>query len=188
MLFQRVIYSIRGFLAHYSSFKLFKNLEKINSIFDLDPANMQAEGIKILVLDFDGVLASHGEFEPSLEAQDWLKQAVKFYKLGQIFILTNNPKIEREDFFKANFPEIEFIYAPRKKPYPDGLLAIQSKTKALPYEIALVDDRLLTGMLACQIFGAKGFWVIQPYANFAKRPVIEAGFAFLRMIEKLILI
>jgi predicted HAD superfamily phosphohydrolase YqeG len=188
MIFQRVIYALQGFFRYYSNFKHMKMLRKINTLVEIDPASLSALGIKVLVLDFDGVLASHGESVPENVVQEWLKHAVKVYGLGQIFLLTNNPKPEREIFFKNYFPAIECISSPRKKPYPDGLLKIQEKTNVLPQEMALVDDRLLTGMLACQIAGVQGFWITQPYVNFAKRPWAELGFALLRKIEKLLLI
>jgi hypothetical protein len=176
-----------GFFKFFFALRKIKRTQKIGSVLEVNPEKLKQQGIKVLVLDFDGVLASHGEFRPKPEVQAWLKQAVKSFGLGEIFILTNNPRAEREAFFKTNFPEVEFIYGRRKKPYPDGLLKIQAKSGIAVGDIVLVDDRLLTGMLACEIAGVKGIFIRRPYRDFTKRPLTELGFFFLRWIEQFLL-
>ena len=40
----------------------------------VDPEELAARGITVLVLDFDGVLAPHGDDAPLLEIVAWLKR------------------------------------------------------------------------------------------------------------------
>ena len=104
-----------------------------------------------------------------------------------IVILSNKPHKQRIAYFKQRFPEIEFIQAPKKKPYPHGLEMIAQK-KQMPIEkILLVDDRLLTGMLACCIAGAQGILIKRPYKRIWRRPIRELCFIFLRTIERFII-
>jgi predicted HAD superfamily phosphohydrolase YqeG len=181
---RRILYAILGFFEHYQALK---RVRRIQSIDDLTPEFFYSSNIKVLVLDFDGVLSAHGEPEPNSFARSWLSKQLEESKLEKIFILTNNPQVERERFFEAHFPQILFVSSGRKKPYPDGLLSVIEKNQVLPQEVALIDDRLLTGMLAAQKAGVKGFWVTHPFMNFRKCPIKEMGFFLLRWLEKILI-
>lgn len=152
------------------------------TVLDIDSKQLQQKGIQALILDFDGVLAAHGEPEPRSDVLRWLDQAEKTFK-HQIFILSNKPNQVREDFFKQHYPDIQFIKDVRKKPYPDGLLHIQKSAQVDFEAMVLVDDRLLTGVLAALSVNAKAIWIRKPYANFKKRFRSECFFAFLRWLE-----
>jgi predicted HAD superfamily phosphohydrolase YqeG len=181
---RRILYAILGFFQEYQSLK---KVMRIASIEEVTPEFLCALKIKVLVLDFDGVLSAHGEPVPNSSAQSWLKRQFEESKLEKIFILTNNPQVERERFFEANFSQILFVSGGRKKPYPDGLLSIIERTGVSPQEVVLIDDRLLTGVLAAQKAGVQGLWVTHPFMNFRKCPIKEMGFFLLRWVEKVLI-
>ena len=138
----------------------------------------------VLVFDFDGVLAFHGEDVPAPDMAEWLQQLLQAQAEPRFFILTNKPSRQRQNYFTRNFPEIHLVSGVRKKPYPDGLLKVAEIAAVHPSEIVLVDDRLLTGALAASIAGTKVSYVTGPLVHFRKRPVQETFFMLLRWIER----
>jgi HAD superfamily phosphatase (TIGR01668 family) len=157
------------------------------SVRDIKLDVLNAAGIKALILDYDGVLAAHGEPTPRPEIITWLQDLIRAYTPNKIYILSNKPTTSRQVYFKQNFPQIEFVIGKRKKPYPDGLQQIIAETGFLPAQLLLVDDRLLTGILATIIAGTKGYWVTKPYVNVRSRPFAEIGIIILRLIERVAL-
>lgn len=178
----RIFYSISQGWRHRQQLKRYMQdpALQVTQVQDIYITDLQARGVKALVLDFDGVLAAHGEMTLSPEIVTFLKSLREF----PTYILSNKPTIERQEYFQLNFPAIKFIIANRKKPYPDGLQHILRLTNLEPRQILLVDDRLGTGILATIIAGTQGLYVSQPYVNFKSRPVVESFFAFLRWLEK----
>lgn len=102
------------------------------SILALNPTTLHANGIKIMVLDFDGVLAAHGGKKINPDISQWLSDCIQVFGTGNVFILTNRPSTERADYFAKNFSGVEFIFPTRKKPYPDSILSILQKTQVDP--------------------------------------------------------
>ena len=115
---------------------------------DVDLNKLQAEGLRALVFDFDGVLAPHAGAVPSIETQAVLTEALQLFGAGHIYILSNKPSVERLEYFKQYYPGIVFIGGVRKKPYPDGLEKVSALGGYASGQIALLDDRLMTGGLA----------------------------------------
>jgi hypothetical protein len=148
------------------------------------PAELKKQGIKVLVLDFDGVLAADGELLPNAEIQPWLQECIQHFGATQIFILSNRPLPTRIAYFNTHYQGIRWIKEVRKKPYPDGLQQIITLTKQLPQTIMLLDDRLLTGALAACLTQVKVTLVTHPYANWWKRPLRETFFTLLRFSER----
>ena len=149
--------------------------------------DLQARGCQVLVLDFDGVMASHGMVEPLHVVLLWLQHAIKIYGADHIYILSNKPQPLREDFFYRLDPKIHFISGVRKKPYPDGLEKIIHRAKVKPLHVVLIDDRLLTGVLAAQLVGCQAVWIREPYRHFMNRFWAESFFTVLRWTECLII-
>ncbi|MBK2125143.1 YqeG family HAD IIIA-type phosphatase [Fangia hongkongensis] len=173
------------------SFKAKKKLKairqkkhRLTSVTSLSPLLLQKANVQYLALDFDGVLAAHGQPLPSESIKNWLSTFCERFPQEHIFILSNKPTLERKSYFEKYFPKIRFIDNVRKKPYPDGLQQIQTLAKCKSYEIALVDDRLLTGCLACILAGAYPILITKPFSNFKRRPFQESFFGLLRWIEK----
>lgn len=160
--------------------------QQIKSLEDLKGSELKANGIKAVVLDFDGVLAAYGETRPKKKLEAWLEGCMSLFGADHVFILTNKPEKLRRDYCLSRFPGIVFVQS-RKKPYPDGLNAILEKEKISPKELVMVDDRLLTGILAAVLVGAKPILVTKPFKDFTKRPLPELGFSLLRTLERWII-
>ncbi len=144
---------------------------------------MNAMGITVLVLDFDGVLSPYAAVAPLPHVQKWLHQLLKNWS-GQIFILSNKPFAEREAFMKKEFPSIHFVSGVAKKPFPEGLKKIMALSKALPQAVLMVDDRLLTGILAACIAGTKGLLITHPLRQIrGGKTLHELFFSTLRWID-----
>lgn len=181
----RLAYSIRMGWQHRKQLQqICRNAPKIQ-LFKLAPEKLQQQGIEILVLDFDGVLAAHGEIFPTLECQAWLQRCVEVFGAAQIFILSNKPLPSRIEYFAKNFDGVRCIAGVRKKPYPDGLQHIVELSGRAPQHILLADDRLLTGILAGCIAQVQVSYITQPYVKLRRRPVQESFFTFLRVSERL---
>ena len=159
-------------------------LHHIVTLPDLQPEHLQALGADFLVLDFDGVMASHDESLPAPAVETWLNNFLKHWPENRVAILTNKPYAIRKEFFKIHFPNICFIQGVAKKPYPEGLIQLAVLWHISPERMVLVDDRWLTGGLAALLAGAQFLYIEKPYTNFIKRPFKEGFFMFLRWIER----
>lgn len=182
----RFFYAIREAWRFKKQLKNFMQMPylQLANIKDISISMLDAHGVTVLALDYDGVLAAHGEPEPRPEIIAWLRQFSTVFTPNKIYILSNKPTIERQAFFRQYFPAINFICATRKKPYPDGLLQIATMADVLPQNVLLVDDRLCTGILATLIGGTQGLWITEPYVNIMSKPVAESWFKFLRWFEQ----
>ena len=161
----------------------------VDKIVSLDLNKLKQENIAALILDFDGVLSSEGEISPVPKVIEWLDKAIPLFS-KKIFILSNNPLLERKQFFDKYFNnQIEFIVA-RPKPDPEGIMTIFNNLQLLEHikksQILLVDDRLATGILAAKIFGIASCLVKRPYVNLKRRLFEELFFMFIRKIERLL--
>ncbi len=150
----------------------------------IQPEELVARGITVLVLDFDGVLAPHGAQAPTAEVVAWLRRCAVILGEEKIFILSNRPDPQRADYFRRMFPSFHFIAGVRKKPYPDGLLRVMELSGATPEEVVLLDDRLLTGVLATCLAGTGVIYITDPYVSLAKQPIAECFFMLLRYVER----
>lgn len=175
----RLFYSLHHAIRCRSGLRA---ISQTPTVCDINIKNLQNQGIKILALDFDGVLAAHGETFPHPDAQRWLIQSINFFGKQNIFILSNNPFKERQAYFEEL--GISFISSTKKKPYPDGLYEIAQRAQVNLKEIVLVDDRLLTGILATCLAQTQGILITQPYQNLKKRPFKECFFSALRWFEQ----
>lgn len=153
---------------------------------DVDLAAISQTGVKALVFDFDGVLAPHGSIRPLAQGQQALTEAQEIFGAGHVYILSNKPTPERRSWFAENFPQVVFIDGVRKKPYPDGLLKIAALGNYQNQQIALLDDRLLTGGVACLDSGVQFIYISKPYVDYSAHPFKESFFTALRTFESLL--
>lgn len=161
--------------------------KRLDSVCDINKSFISKLNIKTLILDFDGVLNSHGENNLGPKEFSWLDAFVKDNKDIKIFILSNKPSNIRKYYFRKHFPNIIFVAGKRKKPYPDGLEQVTSLSGESNSNTIIIDDRLATGILAAEIFGCKASLITKPLTKFSKRPLIESFFCSLRFLEKLII-
>lgn len=159
--------------------------KRINSVTQLNSEQLELMGIRAVIFDFDGVLATHGAIKISPMVAYWLRDFIKNYT-GQIFLLSNNLFKKRIDYLSTNWPELKIVTPKKKKPDPDGILEISRITGLLPQKILMIDDRLGTGLLAARLAGINGLLVNPALVNYTTQPGVEMFFASLRVLERLI--
>jgi predicted HAD superfamily phosphohydrolase YqeG len=174
-----------GFCMRHELGHLLHATPQDRSIANLDPNQLHSQGIRVLALDFDGVLSPHGFAAPIPTAEQWLKSCSTVFGEDCIFILSNKPTLERKEWFESHFPAIRFISGVRKKPFPDGLKKIEELSQAPLPSILMVDDRLLTGCLAALAAGATPCYIRRPFVSFRHNSVPEAFFTLMRVVERL---
>lgn len=185
---RRIIFALKMGWRYRDRLREFEknNTLQVKRLEDLNLSLLKSQGIKVLALDMDGVLVPYGQTELESGLTTWLKDCMERWKY-HIYIYSNKPNAARKKYFLEHFPSIGFITQVRHKPYPDGIYQIMDKTKVAAFEILVVDDRLLTGVLAALIAGAKAKWVTKPRISLLKRPGMELYFIFLRALERLAL-
>ncbi len=184
----RLYYSLGMAWQHRARLRVYRRQRALQckTVLDLDLSAVKAQGIRALALDFDGVLASYGEREISPTIGSWLNNSIEVFGQGKVFILTNKPTEARESYFSEHFKGVILVRAARKKPYPEGIFQILQRVKIEARELLVVDDRLLTGILAAIIAETTACYITKPWINLRKRPVPELFFMSLRIIERLI--
>jgi HAD superfamily phosphatase (TIGR01668 family) len=186
-MWQRSRYTLKQAALHRKTLQAIfhSTLWQAPRVVDIDLEKLKDQGIKVMVLDFDGVLSPHGFLQPLPEVESWLDQCVASFGVRNVYLLSNKPLVSREMYFKKHYPGVNWISGVRKKPYPDGMNKIIELSKVSPQEIALVDDRLLTGILATVIAGTRCVYISHAYRQFSKHPIRESFFYLLRLFEKI---
>lgn len=151
-------------------------------LLDLDLKSLYQQGVRVLVLDFDGVLSGHDGPEPLSELRPWLAEACAVFN-GHLFVLSNTPSQVRANFFKQHYPQIGFLKPTRAKPYPDGLLSVTTQTQIPPEAVLMIDDRMFTGILSALLAKTRALLITQPYIDWRSHPFKEMFFSSLRHIE-----
>lgn len=158
--------------------------QRVGSLSELTSEKLDADNIAILVLDFDGVLAWHDSPTPLPEAEVWLKHLCQTIGEQRIALFTNKPKPERIAYFQKHFPMMFIVHGVRKKPYPDGILQVAEYKGVAVHRVALLDDRLLTGMLSVCLAYSQGYYFTRPFHCYWKHPIKESFFGLLRQLER----
>jgi predicted HAD superfamily phosphohydrolase YqeG len=173
---QRILFSLTKMCVHRRALREALH-HSSPTILQLTPTHLKPL-CNVLVLDFDGVLASHGKPKPLPSVEDWLAEAVTTFG-DKIYVLSNKPNAIRHGYFAEHFPTIQFVSGFAKKPYPDGLNHIIKTSKAKPQEVLLIDDRLLAGT-QCML-------ITQAFQDLSAHPIVESFFGLLRAGEKLLI-
>lgn len=186
---RRFIFALKKSFIYRKELKKFMDdsLLQLESLEAISAKDLDAAHVAVLVLDFDGVLASHGEVQPCEKALKWLKKLSLEIGEQRIVILTNKPFAARISYMQQTFPSILLVSGIRKKPYPDGLYSIALQKGVPIYRLLLIDDRLLTGILATQIANCQARYFVNPEQSFKRKPIPELCFASLRIIDKFLL-
>lgn len=181
----RSIYTLRQAWTYRRALRSAMKESRLNkkNITKWRAEDFRAMKLKVLIFDFDGVLAAHGEPGIRLEVIQWLKKLILDWPEGKLYLWTNKPFLKRFDLLDQSFPEIKILKGYQKKPYPDALLSVIQDEGVLSEEVALIDDRLLTGILATAQTRSIGLYVTKPYSCYWRRPVAECFFGALRIIE-----
>ena len=175
-----------GFRHRHELARVMRNVSVDSSVLGIDPLMFKSQGITTLALDFDGVLAPHGFDAPLSEVREWLCRCVTTFGEQGIFILSNKPTAERQQWFAENFPCIRFISGVRKKPLPDGLAKIGELAGVPLSSILMVDDRLFTGCLGAINAGACVCYIRRPFISLSHKFLAELFFILMRKGERLV--
>jgi predicted HAD superfamily phosphohydrolase YqeG len=185
-MWKRTLYALQmGWRYRHRLVEIHRNAPRRQNTLHLKPAQWLVDGVEVVVLDFDGVLAPHGETRASLEA--WIDECLRCFPPDRVFILSNKPMPHRVAYFAQRYPGVRCIAGLAKKPYPAGLERILDITGVKPQALLIVDDRLLTGILAGCIVNVQVAYISAPLSNFSRRPVQESFFLLLRKGERLLL-
>lgn len=184
----RYWYALQNGWKHKSELKNFviQPKLKLNTLPELTVGFLESAEVAVLVLDFDGVLAPHDADQPTPEAESWLQKMSLTLGEQRIAILSNKPKPKRLAYFKKHFPNIQFIYGVAKKPYPDGLWDIANSRGIAFNRLLLVDDRLLTGMLASCLAPCQALYFVNPVKSYRAHFFKELFFSMLRSLERVL--
>lgn len=174
-----------GFRKRHELSRLQRKTPRMHCIETIDPQLLHAEGIQVLALDFDGVLAPHGLAAPIPAAEEWLRCCTAVFGEDRLFILSNKPTIARKEWFDRYFPGIRFVSGVRKKPFPDGLNTIGELARVPLSDVLMVDDRLLTGCLAAVCAGARPCYIRRPFVSLGRNFFPELFFMSIRGAERL---
>jgi len=187
-LFTRSIYALQQFIKHKNKLKIYLNTTELSSrhITKIMPDILEKFTINVLVLDYDGVLAPHGKNAINDEILKWIKEVCAHSNIQAVYVLSNKPSHDRQGYLKEVLPSVKFIWPTRKKPYPDGLNVISQQENVAPTNMMIVDDRLMTGILAGVIFGCRAMYVEHPLIDW-RNWISEAWFCTLRCFERLCL-
>ncbi len=186
---------MRWFFAIKNAIALRKKLKQflinpafqIHDLSEITLSKLDEANVAILVLDFDGVLAPHNARQPTPEAEMWLHKLSQTIGEHRIALFSNKPKPERIQYFAQKFPSIFFLQGVKKKPYPDGLALIAQYRGVPAHRLMLVDDRLLTGMLATCLAFTQGWYFRPPKTSYWTNPIIESFFSLLRVFERILI-
>ena len=186
---KRSLYTLQKMFSYRKGLRdFYKNpSNSFAEVVDIDISALKNSGLRSIALDFDGVLAFHGAKEPLAKVNTWLQQLVATFGAENIYILSNKPTLERLNFFSKNYPGISFISGVRKKPYPDGLQKILKQADSMPEQLTLIDDRLLTGVLAALIANVRPIYISKAYTNYRNDFFAELFFVSLRKAERWLL-
>jgi len=184
-LLKRIHFSLRMLHRYrHALAKIYHSSPRHLRLDQISIATLKQKGVAVLVLDFDGVLAAHGEPEPAEDLEPWLQACINSFGPKQVFVLSNKPLESRIAYFKRHYPGVRCIVDVKKKPYPDGLQKIIALSGQPAEAVMLVDDRLLTGALAACIAQVSVTYITHPIVLLSKRPVSELFFMTLRFWER----
>lgn len=153
---------------------------KLNSVQDIDPAELRKNGIRGILFDIDNTLEEYNTKKPGEKCVALIK---KLSQAGfRIGILSNAKKKRAEQFVdgfpKNDFPEI-VVVSDAGKPLRSGFRKLLSKMGVEAKESVMVGDQLYTDILGGNCSGLRTI-LVKPI-NLSAEPRFVR---FKRLIEK----
>ena len=143
---------------------------------DLTPEFLTAQGIRLLMLDFDNTIVPYTTNVPTAEMKVWLEQMVA----SNIAVcVVSNSKRDRVPRFCEEYGLACITHA--KKPFSKGIKQCLSRFETLPQQAALAGDQIFTDTLGGNCAGVKTILVkaIDNHNFWLKaRHVLEKPFIF----------
>lgn len=123
-------------------------------IYAITPALLRREGIRGVLIDLDGTMASRKNKDPSPRLKKWM---AGLQRSGiSVLVLSNNGRLRVERFARGlGMP----FHSRAKKPFRAAFVLGAEKLNLPPHQIAVVGDQIYTDTLGGNRFGAKTFFV-----------------------------
>ena len=157
----------------------------VNSIADLNPQALHDQGVRVVIFDFDGVLAPHDHLTLTETDLAQLRVFCDIFEQTNIFIWSNNPIPARMRWLQEQFPHIVWLEG-EQKPSPDCLQQLIQTKNYEPKTVLMIDDRLLTGVLAGILAGTQVRLIKKAKVRLKGNLKAESGFILLRWVERMV--
>lgn len=119
------------------------------SVYEIDPAELSARGITLLLADLDNTLAKYRQPEPDEALRAW-REALSVRGVT-LFLLSNSRKPGRAQRFAR---ALDIPYVGRAgKPGISGFRRAMEQTGAAPGQTAMVGDQIFTDILGARRAG-----------------------------------
>lgn len=127
---------------------LFLPNKHVNSIFEINPTQLEEKGIKGIITDLDNTLVPWNVRDANQEVIDWFEQMTN-HDMKTIIISNNNE--ERVSIFSKPL-NIPYVYSARK-PLRSSFKRAANQFHLNNDEIAVIGDQLLTDVLGGNLGG-----------------------------------
>lgn len=141
-------------------FKQFKPTWMIESIYDLTPAEIRRNKIKLVLTDLDNTLIAWNNPNGTAELKEWLQRMQKA-EIPVVVVSNNNEKRVKKAVEQLGLPFISRAM----KPFKHGIKIAQKRYNVSPDEMVLVGDQLMTDVLAANRSHMRSILV---------RPIVES--------------
>lgn len=146
-------------------------------ITDLTPEFLKAQGVKLLMMDFDNTIVPYTTNQPTREVKRWFQE---MKRSGIRMCIVSNSKRDRVRIFCKRYG-LECI-THSKKPFPKGIRQCLQRYGIPAEDCALVGDQIFTDTLGANGCGVRSILVraIHNHTIWLKlRHVAELPFIFL---------
>lgn len=111
----------------------------INSIYELDGAQLYAAGVRLILADLDNTIARYGQPDPDEPLRLWV-QGMREQGLT-VFVLSNGRRPQRSKRFCTGF--VPYI-SHASKPWPKNFRRAMEECGAAPEETIIIGDQIFT--------------------------------------------
>src|SRR3989344_5042959 len=129
------------------------------SLETVDIEKLRRCGIEALVIDYDGVIVPYHSinFPPA-------QKIAKLRDLAEAFevAILSNRKGKLFDILRAALPQYPIISSEKMKPDPEPYHCALTYLNKRPEEVALIEDRLITGVAGGNKIGMHTVWITPP--------------------------
>lgn len=149
--------------------------QRLDSIFDIDPHHLKAQGIRGIITDMDNTLVPWSDRTVHPRLAEWF---TTLKEMGfKLFIVSNNSRDRGGQLaLELDIPAIWYAVKPRRRAFRKAI----EEMELLPEEVAVVGDQIFTDVLGGNRLGLYTILVT---------PISEKEFIWtklMRMLEKLI--
>lgn len=150
---------------------------RTEAITDLTPEFLKAQGVKLLMMDFDNTIVPYTTNQPTREVKRWFQE---MKRSGIRMCIVSNSKRDRVRIFCKRYGLDCITHS--KKPFPKGIRQCLQRYGIPAEDCALVGDQIFTDTLGANGCGVRSILVraIHNHTIWLKlRHVAELPFIFL---------